>query len=287
MPADDARFASHHALVAQLLGTAPAGTAGGLDAIVDQLAASSAPVSCLSSEDVSLLYDRPELLARLRDAVISTGYQPQIVVYVRPQVSYAIAIYAANVLSGYRLPFTTFLRDVFEYGCYKWDGGSGPPFDYAILLDAFARTFGTGALHVRVFRSDARDSALLQSFVGTLLPALRDLRAFVIPAKRANRTLTFSSVLNLLGVENTIDQHVRFAPLTLTELARFVARFSGSNRLLRRRYGVPLPALEPADIMRALPLRRTPAMIAQLRLARRLFAGAAREGDARSADGRR
>lgn len=265
-------FACHHGIARQLLrGEPPGGSQGGLDEIRAELQASSARVSCISSEDISLLYDRPEHLNRLHAVIVGAGWTPRIVAYIRPQASYGVAIYAANVLSGYRLPFTTFLADVFEHGCYKWDGGSGPPFDYHALLDAFATAFGREAIDVRAFRSDARDSALLLSFMRVLVPGLTDLGGFSVPPKRANRTLTFSSVLRLLGVENTIDQHVRFAPLTFAELVRFRSRFAPSNRHLFARYGVKLPVVEPIDFVRASALRRSPALTRQLWEARRMF----------------
>jgi hypothetical protein len=270
------QFADHHGVVRQLLGTHdPAQTSGGLDVVRAELSATDAPTSCISSEDFSLIYDRPELLVRLRDAVAATGFEPKVIVYLRPQASYAVALYATNAHGGYRLPFETFLREVFEQGRYEWAGGLGPPFDYQALLDAFAAVFGHHAITARAFRSDAPDSALLISFMRVLDPNLRNLAGFAVPPKRANRTLTFSVVLRLLGCENSVDQHVRFAPLTFGELVRFQARFRRSNRQLSSRYGLTLPPVEPVDVLRALPFRRSPALTRQLAQARRMLRAAA------------
>jgi hypothetical protein len=262
-------FACHHGVVRELLGNPRfAADAGCFERVAGELAATNAPVSCLTSEDFSLLHDRPEQLARLRDTIRAAGFEPKIVVYLRPQASYSIAIYAANVDSGFRVPFGAFLDDVIRRGRYFWNGGWGPPFDYARLLDAFAAVFGADNLLVRRFRSDAPDDALLVSFMAAILPGANGLAGLQTPPKRANRTLTFAGVLHRLGLENSFDEHVRFAPLTPAGLARVWLRFRGSNRELTLRYGVHLPVFEGADAIRTLPVRRTVALTRQLIAAR-------------------
>jgi len=255
--------------VRQLYGSPQNGPDAGFDAVMAELAVADSPKSCISSEDFSLLYDRPDLLYRLRDAIRSAGFVPTVIVYVRAQVSYSGAIYAANVLSGYRLPFTTFLSDVISRGCYVWDGGFGPPFDYDVLLDAFAEIFGRDAIIVKPFRSDAPDTALLRSFMSILLPQFADLAYFSVPAKRANRTLTFAAVLRLLGAQNDFDEHLRFSPFRLRDVLRCWFRFAPSNRRLAARYVVRIPVFDFLDLVRALPIRRTLSMTRQLWQARR------------------
>jgi hypothetical protein len=257
----DPEAAGHHAIPSELLGEPP-WPSGGLAAVGAELASTDAPVACISSENISLLYDRPEQLKRLRDVIVESGFTPVIVAYVRPQVSYATAVFALNVLNGYRTSFADFYAEVIATGRCAWNGGYGPQFDYTRLLDGFSAVFGPGSIVVRRFSSDAPDAGLLRSFTRVLLPDTPFAR-FDVPPKRANRTMTFPDVLRRLGTPNNFDQHVRFAPFTLPEILRFWLRFAPANRRLAAQYGTRLPVFEVRDLVRALPIRRTLALTRQ------------------------
>jgi hypothetical protein len=272
----DPESACHHAIVSDLLDE-PARPTGDLRSVIAELAASDAPRGCISTENISLLYNRPELLGRLRDGIVASGFTPVIVAFVRPQVSYATAIFGHNVRNGDRTPFPTYVAEVLDSGAYRWKAGYGPQFDYVHLLDGFADVFGRDAIVVRPFSSDAPDGALHRAFIEVLLPRTPFGR-FRVPPLRANRTMTFGALLSTLGTPNDFDEHLRFAPFGFAEIGRFQRRFDGPNRRLAERYGLRLPIFESADLIRALPVRRTPRLTRQLGAARRALLGTAVTG---------
>lgn len=267
----DAGVVTHRQLARELRGDSAYDPAyGGLTEVCAELARSAARTACLSCEDFTFLYDAPAALTRLRDGIRAAGFEPRIVVYLRAQASYCTAVYAENVRHGYRIPFDRYFADVLERGCYVWDGGSGPPFDYNVLLDGFARVFGRDAIVARRYRSAAADNALLFSFARLLLPHGVDLHAFTVPPVRYNGSLTFDDVLRLLGQGSEAPAApIRFTPLGIGQSLRLARRFAGPNLRLAARYGVVVPVLEPLDAALALPLRRSPSKMRSLRRARR------------------
>lgn len=254
----DPGVASHHELARELKQSAPVDSKHDvLDAVADELRRSDARVACLSSEDLTFLWDRPAALIRLREAVCEAGFEPRIVIYLRPQAQYCTAVYAENVRHGYRTAFADYLNDVLTRGQYLWGGGSGPPFDYPRLLDAFEAVFGRDRIIVRRYSAAAPDNALLVSFANMLLPESASLEGFTMPATRYNGSLDFGGVLTRLGADHAIGERVRFAPLTISQTLRFGIRFGRTNAAIAARYGVRVPAFEPLDLGLALPIRRT------------------------------
>jgi hypothetical protein len=270
---NDPGVASHPQLAKELLGSADFDASkGGLDAVVEELRASEATVACLTSEDLSFLYASPAALGRLRDGIGAAGFEPRIVAYLRAQASYCTAVYAENVRHGYRAAFHTYLADVLRNGCYTWGEGTGPPFDYRVLLDGFAAVFGRRAIVARRYRSAAPSAALLASFRALLVPGMRDWNAFTMPKIRYNGSPSFGDVLRLLGAQNELDGHIRFTPLSIADHLRLLGRFAVPNARLAARYGVLVPVLEPLDVALALPLRRSRAKTVALREARQALA---------------
>lgn len=266
---DDRGVVAHHELAKDLLGSPlfkP--ERGGLEAVVEELRGAVSDVACLTSEDLSFLYNMPQALVRLRDGIRSAGYEPRVVVYLRAQASYCSAVYAENVRHGYRIPFDQYLADVLEHGCYTWDGGSGPPFDYGKLLDAFAAVFGRRSIVARTYRSGAPDNALLFSFARLLSPKA-DLQTFRLPPVRHNGSLTFAQVLQLLGSSTEVSETLRFTPLDLRKTLRIGARFLLPNIRLAQRYRVVVPMFEPIDLALAFPFRKTRAKTIALARTRR------------------
>jgi hypothetical protein len=269
---DDLGVVAHHELAKDLLGNPlfkP--ERGGLEAVVEELRNAVSDAACLTSEDFSFLYNMPQALIRLRDGVRSAGYEPHVVVYLRAQASYSTAVYAENVRHGYRVPFDQYLTDVLNRGCYVWNGGSGPPFDYTQLLDGFAAVFGAEAITARPYRSGAPDNALLFSFARLLSPQA-DFEKFRVPPIRHNGSLNFAAVLKLLGVASNVNESIRFTPLDLVKTLRIGAHFALPNLRLARRYGVVVPPFERIDVALALPWRKTRAKTIALARARTLLA---------------
>jgi hypothetical protein len=275
---DDSGVVAHHELAKELLGNPSFDPGrGGLDAVVAELRASTAETACLTSEDFSFLYAAPQALQRLRDGIRSAGFEPRIVVYLRAQASYCSAVYAENVRHGYRAAFADYFADVLGRGCYVWHGGTGPPFDYNVLLDGFAAIFGRHVLIGRTYRSSAPSTHLLFSFARLVLPGGVELRDFTLPTIRYNGSLGFADVLRLLGQENDFSPQLRFTPLGLGSTLRLALRFTLPNARLAVRYRVAVPVFAPLDLALALPFRRTSAQTLALARARSALSRVASE----------
>jgi hypothetical protein len=249
--------AGHHNLSQELLGGQKfCPERGGLADLAAELTHSEKQHACISAEDLSLASRSRETLRSLRDAIVRANYTPIIVVYLRPQVSYAVSMYAEIVKNGNRTVFRSFLRDVLDHGSFLWNGSLGPLFRYDILLERFADVFGGDAIVVRRYRSSAPPEALLRSFARLIVGAPIDARALVFPPERFNPSLSFPRVLRKLG--NTSDWiDMRFAPLGLREMLMFAAPFFRGNLEVARRYGVWVPPFELRDLLLALPLRKS------------------------------
>ncbi len=266
---DDLGVIAHHELAKELSGSSQFKPArGGLEAVIGQLRQTDLNIACLTSEDLSFLHDNPAALIRLRDGVKAAGFEPRILVYLRAQASYCTAVYAENVRHGFREPFDHYLTHVLERGCYSWGGGLGPPFDYAVLLDAFADIFGMRSIVARPYRSGRADDALLISFARLLAPRSA-FEAFDIPKIRYNGSLNFTDVLRLLGVKDDVNATLRFTPVDLPKALRIGARFFLPNIRLAQRYHVFIPVLERIDVALALPFRKTRSKTVALKRARR------------------
>ncbi len=277
------KYASHHHFASELTNGAPFRSQSGVEALAKELRDSTARVACVSSENLSLLWNNPDGLVRLRDTVIQSGFTPKIVCYVRPQASYSTSVYAQIVCNGgYRRPFHEFLNDVLTHGHYIRGSTIAAPFEYSRLLDPFAEVFGHAAIVARRYRSGAPDKALLVEFSRLLLgpDAPSDL---VVPHVRENGSLDFKTVLTFLGEPVSSSDPIRFSPLTVRQVVRFDRRFRHSNADFARRYGVKLPAFEPLDVVFAFPFRRNGSKARALAAARRALA---RHGDSQNRTGR-
>jgi hypothetical protein len=260
--------AGHHNLTQQLLGGGGfvAGR-GGLDDVADELRRSGQPSACLSSEDFSLLSRSSESLAAVRDAVAAAGFTPTVIVYLRPQISYCVSIYAEIVKNGNLKPFEAYRNEIIEHGSFLWNSSLGPVCRYDVLLERFARVFGERALIVRRYRSGAAPNALLRSFARTVLGSHADLTSFRFPSEKFNPTSSFQNVLRRLS-GNIEVMDMRFAPLDLSGMFELARPFYGSNLRVAQRYGVWVPPFELTDFLLALPLRKTFARTASLAKAR-------------------
>ena len=261
--------AGHHNLTQQLLGdTGFVAERGGLQEVVHELRKSGKRTACLSAEDFSLASRSRETLVAVRDAIATTGFTPLIVIYLRPQISYCVSIYAEIVKNGNRKPFATYLQEVVQHGSFFLNGVAGPLCRYDVLLERFAAVFGAGAIIVRRYRPTAPSNALLKSFARLLIGNEVPLGSFVFPPERFNRSLSFQRVLDALGS----DSHVldmRFAPMDLRQTLSLAAPFYRANRSVAQRYGAWVPPYELNDLLLALPVRKTYARSVDLVRARR------------------
>lgn len=242
-----------------------------LDDLVNELRATPQRSALLSSEDFSLLYAYEPSLVALRDAIVSAGYRPKIVVYLRPQGSYAESMYVERVKHDYVRPVSTYLDAIFERGVYAVDGSPiRIEFRYTRLLEPFARVFGRENVVVRPYAASADPLAIFREFlgiIGTLDPPFGQTPLELsISAPRANESIDFGSLVRsaakaLLGESADLAAEIRaiapqldeatwksrFRLFSREEMLRFADAFSEDNAALSA-YGVVLAGAERDDV---------------------------------------
>jgi hypothetical protein len=215
---------------------------------LDEIAACSAPIVCLTSEDFELMHADRAALQAIRDGLAGVGYETRAILYVRPQADYLESLYA-TIVHDWDVVFSTFVDNLIGAGIH----GSSC-FEYDKLADALADVFGRRNMIVRAYDASRPAPELLQEFATTLCSDL-DFQSLVQPP-RLNRRVTFSSVLasrsSHIGSASpsTVTENEPFDPLSLLDLIRIGMRFSGSNARLRRTYGASIPVASKAIIAR-------------------------------------
>jgi hypothetical protein len=229
-------YAGHHNIAWDLARTAPFDPAlGTFDDLLTEIAAAGAPTVSLSSEEFEFLHSDDAALHRLNSGLRSIGYEPRIVVYLRPQADYVESLYA-ELSRVWNIPFSDFLDTIVTAGIY---GRS--LFDYGPLLDAFARAFGSSGIIVRAYRAGSKSDTLLHEFAALIAPALAPVRLTVPP--RLNSMLRFADVVAArerhlaCTVPYRAPADQRFDPLDIADIARLFVRFTGSNQRIARRFG--------------------------------------------------
>jgi hypothetical protein len=236
-----------------------------LDELVAELRASPYRTALLSSEDFCLLYAYEASLVALRDAILSTGYTPKIVLYLRPQGPYAESMYVERVKHAYVRPLRTFLDAIFERGVYEVDDSPiRLEFRYTRLVAPFVRVFGRENVVVRPYVASAEQLTIFREFIG-IIGMLDPLFAKTpldlgIAVPRANESIEFGSLVTsaataLVGPAVDLAAEVRaHAPgldeatwrsryrlLTHGEMLRFADAFAQDNEALATTFGVRLP----------------------------------------------
>jgi hypothetical protein len=244
------RFAGHHNIAWELGGDpqfdAQCGT---FETLLREVAAANATNVCLSSEEFEFLHLHESALRRLRDGLLATGYEPRIILYLRPQADYLESLYA-EINRAWNIAFEVFLDTIVEagvYGCSR--------FDYARLTSGFSNVFGPDRLIVRAYRSAAPAEELLREFIGIVTPQQVELARLLVP-ERLNPKAAFPEVIaarerHISCVAHhamAVDQ--QFDPLSLLDIVRLMARFSRSNEWVRRAYGTRIGCVTAATLAR-------------------------------------
>ena len=214
-----------------------------------EVRAAREPVICITSENFELLHDDGAALEQLRDGLLASGYQPAIVLYLRPQADYLESLYA-ELLKAWDVGFEEFFEGILAHGSF------GPSlFDYERLTASFARTFGRDRLIVRPYVAGARPETLQHEFVELLAPGAIPPRRLVLPP-RLNRMATFREVVAMRARQVQCETHYampaaqRFDPLSLLDLARVLVRFAESNERVERSYGVRIGCASAGTLAR-------------------------------------
>ncbi len=230
---------------------------GTLEDFATEIAASPLRDAIVSSEDFAIAYDKYDGLERLRDACVSAGYRPTIVVYLRDQASYARSLYAMWVIDeGLVVSFERFLAYVAEIEMLSV-GESRLPFRYDALLAPFARCFGRENVIVRPYRGDRSPEFLLHDFLA-LLDAPIALDEERVGVDRLNSTVSALAVMSALhrnAKMRALGPHDIAArdglPIAALERPfigvgpdarrRFEEQFSASNARVEKLYDTSIP----------------------------------------------
>ena len=243
------------------------------DALSRELRASDESLALVTSEDLSLLYHRPESLIHLRDVVAASGFHPKIVVYFRAHAPYAESMYVERVKHDYVRPLGGYIDDVLRTGVYLPEGTLiRLEFDYPRLLAPFVAAFGRENIIIRPYRPSADPMHLFRDFLGIVAgeyPVLAQSNLqLTIPQARANQSLTFWELVRgahavcTPGRTPSIaeDLAAAMAPndrslyetkvmlLTRDEHLRIVERFAADTAAIEHDHGITLEGAHPEEI---------------------------------------
>jgi hypothetical protein len=261
----------HHRLPAQLRGSADPTPL--LDALRTELSASKSPIAVISSEELSPLATRPDLLDTLAEMFRASGYTVNVLVYLRPQAAFAESMYGERVRIGRPPTVTQFVNAVLELGGFGHDGRLMIPCEYTELLRPFAERFGAENIIARPYPGRSDPMALHRDFMqvlSTLHPPFNSPRIKLqIAQPSINESFAFSQFLetayahthagapatDLLASVHAAYPRVsrdlffeRFSLFSREETLAFLERFGPDNQRLERAYGTQLPFTSNADI---------------------------------------
>ena len=249
-----------------------------LRALEQELRGLSSAHAILTSEDFSLLHDRPDAIERLTSAIRRTGFRPVIIVYLRDQASYADSMYGQRFRSGEPIaPFPAFIRAILDTGTFQLENGGAVEFDYERLLAPFEALVGMTDVAVRAYALPAHPGHIYRDFLGTLVSFEPGLPLASIPLNvtyaTVNERLPFAAVLGTM--HNRLLPHVplpedpadflrmhapelppevgfgAYALLTYEESVAILERFAAPNARVAQRYGVALPFVNPHEMVRS------------------------------------
>jgi hypothetical protein len=210
------------------------------------------------------LYDRPDALAALRDAIAAAGYRPSILLYVRVQDQYAEAVYAEGAKHTWFIPFARFIEDIVARGAAVVPERT-VPFAYTDVIDGFARAFGDDAVAVHGYRNDGDAASLVQDFLDALgvrpAAASGEPPGYINPRSSTGRVITDLYANTAAHVDDAPFADVAaqiisgdpeaaaqpFYPLAANDRVRIVERFAPDNAQLVRRHGVDPATFHPSE----------------------------------------
>jgi hypothetical protein len=158
----------HHNIAAELNGVATfVPEAGTLADALAEIERADLPRACLSSENFEYLATRPDVLARLRDAIGAIGYWPRVVIYLRAQDTYLESLYAELIKHGVDVPFRDYVRRLTRDGSIT-EFGVTYAFRYDELVATFVDVFGYDAVVVRGYATTGLPDRILRSFFAAI-----------------------------------------------------------------------------------------------------------------------
>lgn len=247
--------------------------------VLDECGRSNAQCVLISSEELELLHDRPQLLQRLRDRLSGAGYSMTAIVYFREQAGYLESMYSEMMKKTRFMRFSEFLEGAMRDGAVAVHPQYPVTLRYATFVTNWTSVFGPGSIVARPY--DARSpAALIPDFLHTVggiasrhpdpLCHPDPVEGQSEPLALENRRLTLGQVVvqlhwfatELVGtVADPIaavnyagtTQHdpvlgEPFAPLRYEDRVAIVERFAEENAHVERGFGIRIPGTHIEDV---------------------------------------
>ncbi len=219
--------------------------------------------SILSSEEFSLLHDRPEALTILAEGIRASGARPRALLYLRAQAEFLESLFVEQIKHGAVRPLGALIDEVIRTGIYRLPE-SNVAVEYGAIERAFVGAFGPEDIVVRPYARSADTMVIFYDFMSALARLIPGFDpsslGLELAHPRINESLTFGALLGYTFVHLRPDiglpddagqffaEHVpdvprslldeRYALLTRDEHLRFIERFADDNRALEERYGI-------------------------------------------------
>lgn len=144
-----------------------AGKDSALVEVLDECTRTTAPCIVISSEELELLHDRPQLLERLRDRLTDAGYDVTVIVYFREQAGYLESMYSEMMKRVRFMRFTEFFEGALRDGAVAVHPQYPVTLRYATFLANWTSVFGRGSIVARPYDASS-SAALIPDFLQTL-----------------------------------------------------------------------------------------------------------------------
>lgn len=197
----------HHALATALA----SGDKTILEAFAREIKAANAPSILISSEEFHPLAANPELLVELQRRIVALGYDPVVILCLRPQAEYAQSLYAEIAKNKSVTSYSRFLASIMEHGALYPDASHRIYFEYSRIVEGLSLAFGFSNIVVRAYDDSLPTEGLVADFM-SVVEAIRGPidASTIVRSPHVNRRLAFATLIN--AIHETIAAENREAP---------------------------------------------------------------------------
>ena len=157
-----------------------------------ELAASDCNLAIISSEDFEYLHQKPDQLYFLKTALENVGYEIDVIVFFRDQARYAYSLYQELVKHGLDRTFYSFSKEVFRTGAFVMNGNWRFCFSYEVIIQTFAKVFGSNHVHCEAYSNPIHIQFLLVCGLSEISLELSD--------NTSNKALPLEKIVALLRI---------------------------------------------------------------------------------------
>jgi hypothetical protein len=181
------RLAGHHNVAWSVLGDIRAQPHhGSLDTLLSELEGSRATRAVMSSEDFEFLADRPSDLMRFEGRILSAGWTPIYLLFLRSPGSYSLSVFQELLRHRNPVHFSAFSDEVLARGTYRSRHNHVLHLDYDLFVAKW-RAAAKGELRIRSYDVAASGRGIIAEFMRAIdAPArLGELRQLQLNASAA------------------------------------------------------------------------------------------------------